>query len=98
MYRYRCPDCSYSAQVCGGFDRGFEAYLVTAVCPQCTTLDDLPLEPALWRQCVGPDAKIPDLNLTCPQNKTHRPQLWQGACPQCQAEMERDPSFAFDWD
>lgn len=98
-YRYECSRCSYSAQVCGGFDRGFEVFVVTATCPQCRELDDLALEPEVWRQCVGPDAKIPDdLKLKCSVDRSHQPVRWEGDCPRCQAKLDRDPNFVFDWD
>lgn len=99
LYKYECESCSYHAQVCGGYDRGFEARLVTISCSQCQEVLDISIEQEQWATGVELElAKKPDPNLfTCKTcGKDSCPKFTE-ECPRCGSSMRRT-HFIMDWD
>ncbi len=89
IYRFSCLDCGYSAEVSGGWDRGFLSATQTVICESCNELVDV---------AVGGDDRLKLLGETeaaelgpCPRCGLAVEKKWGEPynCPECDGRMER---------
>lgn len=95
LYRYKCPECGYTAEVCGGYEHGFWSYVTTITCEQCQEIFDLRISKELWNQNF-PNGLLTNPDISCPKDPTHDVLTWDGPCPRCDGTLE-DIGLIMDW-
>ena len=97
-FLFKCDSCNYSAELSGGKDSGFVAFVQTMTCNSCKELVDVLIG------AYGKEGKTEDVEFNkalgiCPKCEGSDVVKWEmgKSCPKCDGKMIRGEVYSL-WD